>query len=214
MKMRSRNLDSGPGAAMRNAILVALVAGLFLSACRDQPAAAPTSQTHASTDPQASSALRDKIIPLLSGYESIVTKAELERLANPAALVEALVAIHKDAHLHKAIRLNALAGLGYFPGPQSKALLESVLLAADSPPLFVRSALRPYGSGFKDEAVPVLAKFLDHAELHTRNSAVRALTGIGTPVALAPLRRRLPDEPEPMIKARIEAAVSQPRRAQ
>jgi HEAT repeats len=151
--------------------------------------------------------LRGQLVSLFGGYEHIVTREELVRLAGPPALSAALSAIYDDAAQPLHVRVQALASLRFFPGAQSKATFERVLMAQDTPDAARRAGAKAYGFGFQAEAVPILDKLLDHGELHTRNAAARSLGDIKDDRAQQALRRRLTQEPEPLVRKTIESGL-------
>jgi HEAT repeat protein len=167
------------------------------------PAREAAEPTAAVKEPDAE--LRGKIVSAMSGYEHIVTREELVRLGSPEQLTEALIAIYGDQSVHLVIRTNALASLRFFPSPRAKSEMEKVLMSADTDDTVRRSAIRAYGSGFRDAAVPMLARFLSHPEIHTRDITAKTLGDLQTPEAVDALRRRLPQESEPMVRKSIES---------
>jgi HEAT repeat protein len=195
---------------MMNSSLLKMVASLLLaSACSHGGSdaikgGAPAATTAAASDPAA---LREKLLAAFSGREHIVSKDELDRLGSPAQLTEGLIALYRDGTQPLAVRINALTSLRFYPGAESKAVLEEALLAKDTEDATRRSAIKAYGVGWKDEAVPVVAKLLDHSELHTRNTAARTLGEIHSASAQEALRARLPKEKEPLVRTTIEAGL-------
>jgi hypothetical protein len=197
---------------------------LALAACNGpratpaQESAAPALTTpgetpRAAPPPSAGPAdpvLKQKIIAAMSGYEHIVTKEELDRLGDPQALTAALLDINRDQSVHLAVRTNALVSLRHYPSPVAKAAFESALLAAETPDVIRRSAVKAYGAGFGQEAVPVLARVLENQELHTRNLAVKTLAKIGGNQAQTALRAHLPKEREELVKTSLEAGLRTP----
>jgi hypothetical protein len=161
-------------------------------------------------EPAADPVLVQKLIATMSGYEHIVTKEELDRLGDPAALTAALLAVHRDPSVHLAVRTNALANLRFYPSATAKAAFEGALLASDTPDVVRRSAVRAYGTAYGQEAIEVLARVLGDSELHTRNMAAKTLSQIGGNRAVEALRHRLPNERETLVKSTIEAGLRQP----
>jgi hypothetical protein len=157
--------------------------------------------------------LRKQIIEAMSGYEHIVSKQELERMGTAAQLTPALIDIYNDPSVHLAVRTNALASLRFFPSTEARAAMEKVLMSTETSDVVRRSAIRAYGSGFGDASVPMVAKFLSHPELHTRNIAARTLGDLHTPEAMEALRKRLPQEGEPMVRKTIETGLASRRPA-
>jgi HEAT repeat protein len=151
--------------------------------------------------------LRDKLLAAFSGREHIVTKDELDRLGTPAQLTGGLIAIYRDGSQPQVVRINALTSLRFYPGPESKAVLEEALLSKDTEDATRRSAIKAYGAGWKEDAVPVVAKLLDYSELHTRNAAAKTLGEIHSASAQQALRSRLPKETEPLVRTTIEAGL-------
>jgi HEAT repeat protein len=177
-------------------------------------AAAPAAPVAAAPSPARSpDALKKQIIEAMSGYEHIVSKEELERMGTGEQLTPVLLDIYNDPSVHLAVRTNALASLRFFPSPQAKAAMEKVLMSTDTSDVVRRSAIRAYGSGFGDAAVPMLARFLSHPELHTRNITARTLGDLHTPDAVEALRKRLPQEGEPMVRKTIETGLAAKRPA-
>jgi HEAT repeat protein len=169
-----------------------------------------TSVTRRTTDTvggSANSALRDQLIMAMSGYEHLVSKAELQSLASTDALVEALTAIYDEPTVRLVVRNRALTSLRFFPTPDAKRALEQAILAAGTPDVVRRTALKAYGAGFGDAAIPTVAKFLDHDDLHTRNAAARSLADLHTEHALAVLRLHLPLEKDSLVKSTIQAGL-------
>jgi HEAT repeat protein len=185
------------------------VIGLLLGACSHKDAskvetAASPPMTVVAADPAA---LRGKLEALFSGREHIVSKDELDRLGSPLQVSEGLIALYRDGAQPLVVRTNALTSLRFYPGPQSKAVMEEALLSKDTEDATRRSAIKAYGAGWKDDAVPVVAKLLDHGELHTRNTAARTLGDIHSASAQEALRARLPKEKEPLVRTTIEAGL-------
>lgn len=143
----------------------------------------------------------------MSGYEHVATKEELERLGDPRDLRVVLAALYHDAGVPLNVRINALTSLASFPSPEGKALLEKVIASRETSDIVRRPALLAYGAGFHDEAVPLVKRYLDHTDLHTRNAAARSLGRIPSPAAREALRTRLPQEPEPLVRSTIQAAL-------
>jgi HEAT repeat protein len=155
------------------------------------------------TDPKA---LDDKLSLLLGGRD-LIAKEDLDRLAAPAELNAAFIRLANDPAQSDIVRSNALTSLRFHPAPEGKAALEAALLAPGTPDATRRSAVKAYGAGWKDEAIPVVAQLLAHPDLHTRNAAARALGDVRTPAAQQALRARLPQEKEALVRATIEAGL-------
>jgi HEAT repeat protein len=195
---------------MRSTFRFALLVLPLLAACtRPQPAEGGS--TRATTPPPPAAAVdprvRDGLVSALSGFEHIASKEELDRLGSPPALVAALSSIYDDASAEMFVRVNALASLRFYPLPQSRAVLERALMSPDTPDPARRSAVKAYGAGFGAKAVPILDRLLDHPELHTRNAAAGTLAAIHDPRAQDALRRRLPQEKEPLVRKTIQSGL-------
>lgn len=192
------------------------VAGCSDRQARDRPsqgqpsavAAIKSAPAHQAPLTAEQTALKERIASAMSGYESLVTRQELQRMGSPQDLTVALTAVYDDLSLPLVVRTNALASLHFFPSSDSKQVFERVLGRSDLKPVVRRSAIRAYGAGFRDEAVPVLERFLDHEDRLSREAAVRALGAAGSERARQALARRLPHEPEPSIRSSIEAGMS------
>jgi hypothetical protein len=173
------------------------------------PAASPPSApAPAAAAPRPSERLRGQLIATLGGFEHIVSKEELLRLGTPAELTPALASIYQDPSAPIHVRNQALASLRFFPGAESRTTLERAIMSAETSDTARRAAVKAYAVGFGPQAVPILARMLDHSELHTRNAAAQSLSEIGDGPAQQALRRRLPRETEPMVRKTIETALS------
>jgi hypothetical protein len=199
-----------------------LVTALAASCSRPQPADGgsqrplPPTSAGAATSAGTSAAavdprLRERLVGPLSGFENTLSKEELTRLGSPPALVSALTSIYQDTALEPFVRINALTSLRFFPGPQSRAVLEGTLTSGETSDPARRAAVKAYGEAFGPEAVPILDRMLDHPELHTRNAAAVTLAEMHDPKARQALERRLPQEKEPLVRKTIESGLARGR---
>ena len=184
------------------------------AACARQPGTepGPAAPEPAATLPpgqrSASARLEQQLVANLGGDEHIVGRDELLRLGDSAALTTALSSIYRDSSVNMFIRVRALTSLHFFPSPESRAALEAALLAADTTDIARRTAVKAYGVAFGEASVPVLARLLDHVDVHTRNAAAQMLGHIRGGEALPNLRRRLLSEPSPFVRKTIEAGLA------
>lgn len=162
------------------------------------PAASPANATE----------LQLQLRKIFSGYEYVPTREDLLRLAAEPALVPALWTLYGDAHAPLAARTQSLVSLRFFPSDQTRAWLEQVLADATTPNTVRRPAAKAYGHAFGAAAVPVLTQLLAHPDLHTRDSAARALGAIAVPASKVALEARLSIEPEPSVKATLVAQLA------
>jgi hypothetical protein len=151
--------------------------------------------------------LPDQLIGSLSGFEHVPDRAELARLGRAAELTSTLTAMYRDPSLPSFVRIRALTSLRFFPGAQSKTVLEQALTDPVTSDQARRAAVKAYGAGFGAQAIPLLDRLLVHHELHTRNAAAHSLVDMKEDAAREALRRRLPDEPEPLIRKTIETGM-------
>jgi HEAT repeats len=173
------------------------------------PAATPPAQAQARPAlTPAEQNRRDTLLSLFRAYEYVPQKSDLDRLGTPAEVTASLTDLAGDTSVSPHVRIQALASLGFYPSPESKRVLEATITAPETSNVLRRSALRAFGSGFKAEAVPLLSRYLDHSDMHSRTAAVRALGQIKTPDAATALRRRLGSEPEATVKATIAAELA------
>ena len=198
-------------------LLVAVLASMTAPACtRPQPAGGGSTRAAITAAPAPSAAahdptlptLRDRLVSALSGYEHLVSKDELDRLGSPPALTAALTSIYDDASVEPFVRINALTSLRFYPAARSRSVLERALMSSETSDAARRAAVKAYGTGFGVEAVPVLDRLLDHPELHTRNAAAGTLAAIDDQKAQQALRRRLPEEKEPLVRKTIETGLA------
>jgi HEAT repeat protein len=170
---------------------VLLAAGLAL-ACSRAPAGAE---------------LQRSLVIGLGGYEDVPTREQLLRLGDEAQLVDGLVAIYRDPGVESYVRVRALTSLHLFPNATSQAVLEQALQAPETTDVARRTAVKAYGAGFGQAAVPLLGKLIDHPDLHTRNAAARMLGQIRGEPSLRTLRRRLGQEGSALVRGTIEAGL-------
>jgi HEAT repeat protein len=156
---------------------------------------------------QVGAELQRSLIAGLAGYETIATREQLLRLGDEGALVDALAALYRDPGVDSYIRVRALTSLHFFPGPTAKAVLEQALEAPDTTDVARRTAVKAYGAGFGQTAVPLLGKLIDHPDVHTRNAAAEMLGEIRGERSLQALRRRLVHEASPLVRGTIETGL-------
>ncbi|HEY0710928.1 MAG TPA: HEAT repeat domain-containing protein [Polyangia bacterium] len=151
--------------------------------------------------------LRQRLLAALGGEEDLVTRQQLAAVADPTTLVEALRQLYLDPKVDVFVRERALTSLHLFPTPAAKAFLEEAIQGADTRDAARRTAIKAYGAGFAEGAVPLLTSLLDHPDVHTRNAAVKALSAIGNERARDGLRRARKDEPSAFVRRNIEAGL-------
>jgi hypothetical protein len=154
------------------------------------------------------SAREESLLTLFGGYDTPVRKADLDRLGTAEELTEALVALYQDDSQPGRVRQQALANLRFYPSPRVRDLYEKELAAPGTSVYVRRLAIPAYAAAFKADAVPVLAKFVDDEELHTRNAAVTALGNVPSQAAVDILRGRLKRETETLVRASIETSLA------
>ena len=215
---RRQAADSGSEAALPTNHAVAAsgnVVAPVTPPATNPPAAVVGTAVAAGAVPAATSdpALRKRLVTIFSGYEHIANRGELAGLASQTELTRALRDVYADPAVHLSVRVQALASLRFFPSDEAKEIFEKVLLASDTTDIARHAAVKAYGAGFGEAAVPVLGRMLEFPELHTRNAAARTLSDIGGDKALFALRQRLPQEREALVKSSIEAALAKQEKA-
>jgi hypothetical protein len=148
----------------------------------------------------ASAETRQKVIDLMSGIEHMPSRDEFLRIAPDNQLVAVLSSIATDDKAKMMHRTQALAGLRFFPTPESRATFEALLTDQATSELLLRPGVKAYAAAFGNDAVPVASKLLSHTDRNTRESAVRALASIGTPAARKAIELRQPAEQDTKLQ--------------
>jgi hypothetical protein len=148
----------------------------------------------------ASAETRQKLIELMSGIEHMPSKEEFLRIAPENQVVAVLSSVLTDGKAKMMHRTQAVAGLRFFPTPESRATFEALLTDTTTSELLLRPGVKAYATAFGNDAVPVASKLLAHTDRNTRESAVRALAEVGTPAARKAVEARLPVEQDTKLQ--------------
>lgn len=178
-----------------------------------KPATGPAAVA-GSAAPQAPAAapLGQRLAKVFSGYEYVPTRDDLLAVAPEPELVPALWALYHAPDQRLAVRTQALVSLRFFPSEQVRGWFEAVLRDPATVDAVRRPAAKAYGFAFGERAIAVLGELLGHADLHTRDSAARALGTIGTEAARQLLSERAKIEPDASVKATLAAELAKPAR--
>lgn len=186
------------GGAAAKPLESAAVSGGAAVAAQGSPAAA-------AADP-----LRAKLLAAFGGFEHVPDRAELLALAPEPELAPALWALWQDPAARLAIRTNALVSLRFFPSPLVQGRFEQLLRDPATAAVVRRPLAKAYGHAFGAAALPLLGELLDHADLHTRDSAARALAAIGDAKVKPMLEKRLSVEPEAAVRQTLQRLLAAP----
>jgi len=104
-------------------------------------------------------------------------------------------------------RANALYALGFFPSPENRQVLERILNNERTTDTMRRGALHSLAVAYGEDVVPTLEVYVKHTNYHFRETAVRALSTIGTPRARLILEDRLDIEPSKNLKVMIRGGI-------
>ncbi|MBI5609716.1 MAG: HEAT repeat domain-containing protein, partial [Deltaproteobacteria bacterium] len=162
--------------------------------------------------PAAAAPLGQRLAKVFGGYEYVPTREDLLAVAPEAELVPALWALYHAPEQRLAVRTQALVSLRFFPSEQVLGWFETVLRDPATVAAVRRPAAKAYGFAFGERAVSLLGELLGHEDLHTRDSAARALGAIASPAARQKLSERDKVESEPSVKATLAAELAKPAR--
>ncbi len=172
---------------------------------------APVANRTGTPDP-STAPLGQRLAKAFSGYEYVPTREDLLKVAPEAELVPALWTLYHAPDQRLAVRTQALVSLRFFPSEQVQSWFETVLRDPATVDAVRRPAAKAYGFAFGERAVAVLGELLAHADLHTRDSAARALGAIGTAAARQKLSERAKIESEASVQATLAAELAKPER--
>ena len=143
------------------------------------PPAAPPAGNGASVDPD----VRQRVLVLLGGIEHIPSREEFARAGSDDQVVAVLGSLSRDGSAKLRQRAGAAAALGLYPRPDTRAALEQLVQDPATEELVRRPSIKAYATAFGPDAVPLVRTMLDRSDRSTRETAVRALAGIGSPAA-------------------------------
>lgn len=162
----------------------------------------------------AASAARADVPPqaaarLLSAYHARVDDETLRALG--PGWDAAMIALLGDEATRPLVRARAVIALGHAKTPAAAAALRRVLAAGGAategaPVVETRNALRALARLEGPSATADLVRFSGHAVPDVRAAAAEALGIAGGAAALDAVRARLRREPEPSVRAALEAA--------
>ena len=157
--------------------------------------------------PAAAGPQRDAVLRELSGIEDAPTAESLRAIGDgvPQELME-LVA---DPSQRSSVRARALHALGWFPSPDTRALLETALEGDD--PLMARKAAYALANGWKAASLPALEQALSSSDAQLRNATARALGTIEDGAVVKILDARLAVETQPAVREALESSLSRRR---
>lgn len=147
----------------------------------------------------------ERVRQMLSAYEQ-VPPATVWRALGPQTL-EVLVALYNDPSEPTYIRLRSVAVAAHYPTAACRTFLRAVARAPGQSDLFIRSAILALGKAFGPQAVADIEPYLEHPEPVVREASIRALRRVGTPQALAAIRRRGALERDAVVRQTLERAL-------
>jgi len=145
--------------------------------------------------------VKQRVAVMFSGYEHSVSRDELLRAGTEQQLVTVLTTLATDEQAQFRHRMHAVTSMQLFPRAETKAALEQIIVDEKFSNALRRPAVRAFGAGFGADAVPLLAKTLDHGDRNTRDAAIRALAKIHTPDARKAIELRIPAETDKALVA-------------
>ena len=153
-------------------------------------------------------------LPALAGPNRAQVEAQFDGIEQPPTAeslraipgVQAeLLEIAQDASASRTHRAKALHALGYFPGAEARAVLESALVGDDAK--MQRRAVYALANGWGDAAIPQITQALASDDAQLRIAAAASLGNVGTAKARVALDQRLPVEQEPAVRESIQASL-------
>lgn len=162
------------------------------------------------TTPGPDLSIRARLLRAFSGYETLPSQHELERLGAPEELVPALVELSRDEVELPHKRVNALASLRFF-ADVAGVRNELVTRASDpsTPRHLRRTAVRALAAAYGDDSLATLAPLLDNPDADLRGTAVRALSALGSARSRELLERRASVEADPNVRRSLRRALPQ-----
>jgi len=145
---------------------------------------------------------REAVFVMLTAYHALPNAATFEAAAR--APQAALWSITRDETVSPLFRDRALAALTYWPTPELRAHLESLLRSPDTREMVVHRALGQLATAFGDDAVGVIVPFLGVDDVQLRLTAVHALREIGSVRAAAALDEAALHERHPVVLEQLE----------
>jgi HEAT repeat protein len=154
----------------------------------------------------ADEALRSKCIDLLAAYDDPATAEDWRALGDGAPAE--LMAIARDSKVSSTRRAGAVLALGWFPTPETRTYVTTVLYDVDAANILRRKATFALGNGWGEQAMPELVATLASEDVQLRQAAARAIAKLGTPAAKTALQERLTVEPDRVVRDLIVSLLS------
>ncbi len=144
----------------------------------------------------------ERALLLLSGYHGIPTAEELEAaLSDPQTIMFAIISDPDVSAIH---RDRAIGALAYWPDATVQAYFAGVLAAPDTPEMMRHRVIGHIATAFGDDAIALIAPYLDDEDLQFRLTAVHALGHIGTPAAMQRLEAAAQVEASNVVLEQIQ----------
>ncbi len=129
---------------------------------------------------------RDRAILMLSGYHGVPTAAELEAaFEDPQGI---MLAIAQDDSVSAIHRDRAIGVLAYWPSESVQQFYTQLLESPETPEMVQHRVIGHVAVAFGDQAVDLVASYLNNQDVQFRLTAVQALGTIGTPLAMQQLQ--------------------------
>lgn len=145
-------------------------------------------------------AVRQRVLVLLGGIEHIPSRQEFARAGTDDQVVAVLDGLARDKSMKLRQRAGAVGALGFYPRPDTRATLESIIKDPAVEEIVRRPSMKAYAAAFGPDSVPLLTQMLEHQDRNTRETAVNALGDVGSPAARTAIEARLKIETDVTIK--------------
>lgn len=145
---------------------------------------------------------RQTVLQMLTGYEYMPSKADLEALGPgvPATLID----IARDPHTLKRQRIRALELLRHYPDrSEVQTFLAGLLLQKGLPAGVLRSTIKTLGRTGKGKSIDTIKPYLSSEDVHIREAAAQALLDAHDPSAKRLLDAAAAKESRPYLKKRL-----------
>ena len=195
-----------------NLVVRALPIVLWLAAC-DGPRHDEIPDALEERVPQVDEGTRDLALPLralLRAPDVVIDDERLSAIAAPDAIAAICEELLADPTLSRYEQTRLVSALRWVDHPQAEVLLERVLQRPETSVFVRRVAVKAHAHRAGARALPLLARFADDDDRHTREAVIRALATIDGQAAKRLLVERRVQDPAPDLRA-LATRLSTPR---